>query len=355
MANRIFDLPETKGTFQVKGLINGVAKEKFYTSKKTKNNKDFKAVNFGCEYQGQQTVYLNLNGMPQKDVYFSKRDVKTQKTETKAVPWTNRKTFAEDGYRMIGVNLGLTKTVDKEGKPVNDRKTMHSFDACDYIRDNLKDKMSTFIKGNLEYSSYFDNDGNIHRGIKYVPSQISLCKDVDFAEYSENNKPVHDFTQQIVFMGIEPEQNDGKNTGRFVVSAKIVTYSDIVDTEFFITDAKLANLFRKNLKPYYSIVVHGKIAVTHKVQETSEEDTWGEENAMNTVSGSTKTEMIITGATPSTIERETYTEKTVAAAIKAIRNAKTAEQNFSGTTKTEDVSDDAWGDDGFGEDDSEPW
>ena len=39
MANRIFDLPETKGTFQVKGIINGVAKEKFYTSKKTKNNK----------------------------------------------------------------------------------------------------------------------------------------------------------------------------------------------------------------------------------------------------------------------------------------------------------------------------
>ena len=154
MANRIFDLPETKGTFQVKGIINGVAKEKFYTSKKTKSNKDFKAVNFGCEYQGQQTVYLNLNGMPQKDVYFSKRDPKTQKTDTKPVPWANRKTFAEDGYRMIGVNLGLTKTVDKEGKPVNDRKTMHSFDACDYIRENLKDNMSTFIKGNLDYSSY---------------------------------------------------------------------------------------------------------------------------------------------------------------------------------------------------------
>lgn len=356
MANRIFDLPETKGTFQVKGIVNGVEKERFYTSKKTKSNKDFKAVNFGCEYEGQQTIYLNLNGMPQDKVYFSRRNPETNKTETKVVPWANRNTFKEDNFRMIGVNLGLTKTTDKDGKVVNDRKTMHSFDACDYIKANLKDEMSTFIKGNLEYSSFFDNDGNIRRSVKYVPSQISLCKDVDFAEYNENNKPVHDFTQQIMFMGIEPEQSDGKNTGRFVVSAKIVTYSDIVDTEFFITDSKLANLFRKNLKPYYSISVHGKIQVVHTAVTVTEEDAWGEVNTMTSVPAPFKTEMIITGATPSTIDKETYSEKSVAAAIKAIRNAKTAEQNFSGTTKTDaDESTDDWGDSGFGEDDSDPW
>ena len=358
MANRIFDLPETRGTFQVKGIINGTGKEKFYTSKKTKNNKDFRAVNFGCEYDSQQTIYMNMNGMPQDKVYFSRRNPETNKTETKAVPWGNRNTFTEDGFRMIGVNLGLTKMTDKEGKTVNDKKTMHAFDACDYIRKYMQDDMCTFIRGNIEFSSYV-SDGNIRRSVKYIPSQISLCKEVDFAEYNADNKPVHDFTQTIVFMGIEPEQNDGKSTGRFVVSAKVVTYSDIVDTEFFITDSKLANLFRKNLKAYNSITVHGKIEVTHKVEETTSEDSWGEVNTMTAVSGSTKTEMIITGATPSTIDKDTYTEKNVAAAIKAIKNSKTAEQNFAGTTKvteeSDDDSDDGWGDDGFGDDESEPW
>ena len=247
MANRLFELPETRGSFQAKGKINGVESNRFYTEKKTKNNKDFRAVNFGCEYNDKTTIYMSLNGMPQDYVYFSKRNADTGKTDTKKVAWANRNTFSEDGFRMIGTNLGLVKTTDKDGKEVNDKKTMHSFDACSYIKANLKDDMSTFIRGNIEFSSYLDSEGNTRRSIKYVPNQISLCKNVDFDEYSDDNKPIHDFTQTIVFMGIDKEKENDKDTGRFVVSAKIVTYSDIVDTEFIITDSKLAGLFKKNL------------------------------------------------------------------------------------------------------------
>ena len=353
---RIFELQETKGTFQVKGITSGVDKDRFYTDKKTKTGKDFRVVNFGCEYDDKKTVYMSLNGMPQQEVYFSKRNQDTGKTETKKVPWANRHKFNEAGYRMIGVNLGLTKTVDDAGKEVNDKKTLHAFDACEYIKATMADDMSTFIKGNIEFSSYTDSEGNVRRSIKYVPSQISLCKEVDFSEYDGvNNKTTHDFTQNIIFMGIGKEEENGKETGRFVVSAKIVTWSDIVDTEFIITDQKLAGVFRKNLKPYNAITVHGKIDVTHSVQETNEEDCWGEANSMNSVSAPTKTEMIITGATPSTIDRETYNDKNVSAAIKQIRMAKTAEQNFSGKANSGvSVDADDWG---YSSDDDgdEPW
>lgn len=351
---RIHSLPETKGSFQVKGKINGVEKEKFYTSKKTKTGKDFRAVNFGCMYDEKKTVFMSLNGMPQNDVYFSKRNPDTNKTDTKKVAWANRNKFNEEGWRLIGTNLGLTKTVDSEGKEVNDKKTLTSFDACDYIKTNMRDDMSTFIRGNIEFSSYQDNDGNTRRSIKYVPSQISLCKEVDFEEYDEDNKPVHDFTQTIMFMEINQEKENDKATGRFVVSAKIVTYDDVVDTEFIITDAKLAGLFKKNLKPYYSISVHGHIEVSHKIEEISEEDSWGETNTMNSVSAPTKTEMIITGAIPSTIDRETYNNKNVSEAITKIKNARTAEQNFSGNTSSSDSDSSGWGDD-FTDDDSDPW
>ena len=351
---RIHELTETKGSFQVKGKINGVESSRFYTEKKTKNKKDFRAVNFGCSYDDKQTVYMSLNGMPQDSVYFSKRNTDTGKTETEKVAWTNRNTFAKDGFRMIGTNLGLVKTTDKDGKEVNDKKTMHSFDACEYIKKNMKDDMSTFIRGNIEFSSYLDNDGNTRRSVKYVPNQISLCKEVDFAEYNEDNKPVHDFTQTIVFMGIDKEKVDEKDTGRFAVQAKIITYSDIVDAEFFILDSKLAGLFKKNLKPYTAISVHGRIEVTHKIEETTEDDGWGESNAMNSVTGSSKTEMIITGATPSSIDKESYSEKTVSAAIAKIRNARMAEQKFTGSAST-DSSDDDWGSDDSMDDDSDPW
>lgn len=351
MSNRIFDLPETKGTYQCKGIISGVARDKFYTSKTTKTGKDFRAVNFGCAYDDKKNVYMSLNGMPQQKVYFSKRNPSTGKTETKSVAWADRNKFNEDGWRMIGVGLGLKKTTNSEGKEVNDKKTMTPFDACGYINDNLQDDMSTFIRGNIEFSSYMDGEGNVRRSVKYVPNQISLCKEVDFSEYDEDNKPVHDFTQTIVFMGIEKEKENDRDTGRFVVSAKIVTYSDIVDTQFIITDAKLAGLFKKNLKSFNAITVHGRIEVSHQLEEISNEDVWGEVNTMTAVTAPTKTEMIITGATSSSIDRDTYTEKNVSDAVKKIRASQTAEKNFSGSAVS--VSADDWGD---AEDDEEtPW
>lgn len=355
MGSRLFDLQETKGTFQVKGIVNGVMKNRFYTFKKTKTGKDFRAVNFGCEYDDKKSVYLNLNGMPGQYVYFSKRNPDTGKNETKSVEWANRNKFNADGFRMIGVNLGLVKTTDKDGNEVNERKTLHAFDACDYIKNYLNDNASVFIKGNIDFGSYMDKDGNIRRSIKYVPSQISLCKnDVDFSQYdNESNKPVHNFTQTIVFTGIEKEKENEKDTGRFVVSAKIVTYSDVVDTQFIVTDAKLAALFKKNLKPYNALEVSGRIEVSHIVEEVSEEDCWGEVNVMDAVSSPTKTELIITGAKPSTIDRDTYTEAKVAEAIRKVRASKTAEKNFSGGTSTS--ADSGWGESFDDDDDSDPW
>lgn len=350
--NRVFDLPKTKGSFQVKGKVNGTQSKRFYTSKTTKTGKDFRAINMGVAYDDHTSVYLSLNGMPQQNVYFSNRG-DNGKTETKAVPWANRNKFNEDGFRLIGVNLGLEKTEDESGNSVNLKKTMTGYDACEYIKAKAKDDMSVFVRGQLDFSSYMDKDNNIRRSLKYVPNQISLCKDVNFDEYDdENNKPVHDFTQTIIFMDITKEKDEKEHdTGRFVVEAKIVTYNDIVDTEFIITDSKLAGLLKKNLKSYNAITVHGKIEVSHSIQETTDEDEWGEANPMSVVSAPTKVELIITGAAPATIDKETYTESAVSEAIKAIRNAKNAENKFADVNDSDSTG---WGDDSDLDDDA-PW
>lgn len=340
MANRLFELPETKGVFQIVGIVNGVENGKFYSVKKTKTGKDMRIVNFGCEYDERKSLYMNLTGMPQPYVYFSKKDKKTNKKDTQPVAWANRNKFNEDGYRMIGVNLGLEKIVDNEGNIVNDKKLMHQFDACEYISEHLQDDTSVFIRGDVNFESFMDGNGDIVRRVKYVPNQISLCKDVDFSEYNENRPPKHNFTQTIVFMGIEEEIIDGEITGRYVVSAKIVTYSDIVDTQFIIDDKSLANLFKRNLKPYTAIEVFGCIDAVHVVVEST--GGWGKKNSMRSVNSPVKFEMVIEGAEPSTIDRDTYTEKDVAEAIRKIRTAQTAEQNFSGKSVV-DASKATWG------------
>ena len=352
--NRIIDIPETKGNFKVKGKITGTASKRFYTEKTTKTGKDFRNVNFGVSYDEQKSVYMNLNGLPQQNVYFSKRG-DNGKTETKAVPWANRNKFNENGWRMIGVNLGLQKTEDENGNSVNLKKTMAPYDACEYIKANAKDDESVFVRGQLEFSSYMNDKGEIRRSLKYVPNQVSLCQPVDFEAYDDDkNKPVHDFEQNIVFMSIDKEKDDdGRDTGRFVVEAKIITYSDIVDAEFVVTNAKLAANLRKTLKAYNSISVHGKIEVSHDIQEETTDDGWGDENPFKVTNSPSKVELIITGADKDSIDTETYNEKNVTEALKKIRNAKNAENKFGDTKEADDSA--SWGDDGFEDTDEQPW
>ncbi len=326
---RLFDLPETKGSFQLKGIVSGTEKDGFYKEIKTKTNKDMRRINFGVGYAQDSTLYVNLQGMEQDNVYFSKRaENKGGKSETVKVPWTDRFTYNREGFRLIGKNIGVKKKVSSEGKTVNDKKTLTDFDACKEVGENLKDGASVFIRGNIDYSSFLDNNGSKKMSTKLIPNQISLCADVDFddANYTQQN----DFNQVIIFMGIEQEKVDDKPTGRFVVLAKIVTYKTIEDVEFIIENKDLANKFRKSLKPYNAIKVSGHMVSSTQTETVVDEDDWGEEDAIEKVSAPAKREFIITGAKGSTIDRKLYTEENVTAAIAKIAQANKAENDFGG-------------------------
>lgn len=358
MANKLFELPQTKGTFQVRGIVSGVEKDSFYVEKQTRTGKEFRMINFGVEYDDKKTIFPTLNGMPRDKVYFSKKDKDTGNTDTKAIAWKDRIKKAPEGYRMIGVLAGLQKIKDENGKVRNDNKTLTEYDACEYISENLQDGDSVFVKGNLEFGSYTNKDGEVSRTTKFVPTQISLCQnDVDFE--AEDYAPAHDFTQTIVFVGIDQERENDKPTGRFVVDAKIVNYNSIESAEFIIEDAKLAKQMRSGLKPYNSIQVHGHINVVNNVEDVNDEeddDCWGESNDMDNkrVFAPTHRELIITGAKPSTIDKETYTEKAIDEAIKKVNASKKAEQDFTGKAESTSNVDDDWGDDAS-DDDDEPW
>lgn len=332
---RIFTLPETKGNFQLKGIVSGTSKDGFYKEKKTKNQKDMRVVNFGAEYAKGETMYVNMQGMVQENVYFSKKaEKKGEKPQTEKVSWADRFNYNREGFRLIGKNIGVKKKVDSDGNTVNDKKTLTDFDACKEIATNLKDGNSVFMRGALEYSSFTDDAGNKKSSVKLVPAQVSLCTDINFDD--EKFTQQNDFNQIIVFMGIEKEKDDNeKMTGRYVVTAKIVTYSTIEDVEFIIIDDKLAQLFRKKLKPYYAIKVNGHMVMTTQTETVEDEDEWGESDAMERPKNPSKREFIITGAKGNTIDKETYSQELVEAAMAKIAKANKAQDDFG--------SDDGWG------------
>lgn len=333
---RLFDLPETKGTFQLKGIVTGTEKENFYKELQTKTHKDMRIVNFGVAYDAKSTLYVNLQGTERKTVCFSKKaEKKGDKPKIEKVPWAGRFSYNREGFRLIGTNIGVKKVADENGKLVNDKKTMTEFDACREVKENLRDGASVFVRGTLDYSSFFDDKGNKKMSTKLVPNQISLCSDIDFKD--EEYKQQNDFIQVIIFMGIEQEKENSKATGRFVAAAKIVTYSSIEDVEFIIENKDLANKFKKSLKPYNAIQVSGHmVASTQTEVAVEDDDNWGEEVSMEKVFAPTKREFIITNAKGSTLDKELYTEANITEASAKIARANKAENDFGGGTDSDD-------------------
>lgn len=335
---RIFNLPQTRGSFQLKGKVSGVEKDNFFTEKKTKNGGDFRAVNFGVSYDEHATVFVGVNGMTRDSVHFSKRNPETKKTETKAVNWNQRDKFNEPSWNLIGITCGIEQKRNEDGKVENISKTMVEYDATQYLNAYLEDDMDVFMSGNVEFNSFTNKNGETTCGINYRPTRIYACKaPIDFE--AEDYVPQHDFKQTIVFRGIEQEMEDDKATGRFVVSAWIVNYASIENASFIIEDKGLATLFKKGLKEYTAISVWGNINCRTLVEEVSSDSCWGTTDPTKRVSKPVVRELVITGADPATRDVETYSENEMNKAFDAIRKAKNAEENYADTSS--DV--DSWG------------
>ena len=345
-SKRIFDLPQMRGSFNIRGRVTGTEKNNFYSERATKNGSVFRNVNFGVTYDNAKTVYLTEQGMPRDKVYFSKRDPQTKKNETKAVNWSARNTFDEEGFKLIGTSIGIEKVPDENGTPKNLVKTMTEFDACEYLSEHLNDDMFVNVTGSLDFSSYVNKNGEVRRKTQYMINRMYATKaPIDFD--AEDFQPTNVFVQTIMFNGIEREIEDDAPTGRFVLSAYIVNYKTIEPVDFIVENKTLANTFKKNLKPYNAIQVNGRISVKNMIEEVEVDDAWGTSNPMKRVNAPSVRELIITGADVDSLDVETYNEKNVNAAFKAIQNSQQAESDFGGSSD--------WGSEAFDDSASDIW
>ncbi|MEG2289584.1 MAG: hypothetical protein RSC24_06415 [Clostridium sp.] len=351
MAKRIFDLPQTKGEFKARGLITGTGKDKFYKegstpSKKDQNGKEIglkakRNLKFGIKVAGDgSTVYCDVQAKEQDNVYFYKKGNKKLniKGESKAVNFGTRELFKEEGFEPIGIKVGIEQEFDEKGALKNINIPMFEFDSAKYLSENLTEDQAVFVRGKIEFSSYINgNTGDKVRMQKFIPTQVSGVT-VDINLDDEKYVSSNDFIQTIIFMGIELDDNKDDKKG--ILSAKVVNYSTIEDVEFIVRDQKLFKTLKKNLKPYNAIRIFGKI--NNKLEQVVEDDGWGtSNNTFETKAGNFTRELLVLGANPETLDKETYTNAKVDEAIKLIRANQKAKEEFG--EKTIESSTDDWG------------
>lgn len=336
MARKI-NLPETKGEFKLIGVVNGVEKQNYFTEINTKSGKKMNILKFAAKSSKDNNVQVELKGIEKNEVCFYKRPTEGEKKGTvQKVKWVERNTWKEDGYRLIGINVGVTKTIDAEGNSKNDNKTLTEFDACKYIKEHLEDDRSVFIKGNISYSSFKNDNGDVKRSVSLEPNQISLCsKPIVFEE--ENFEEENSFKQTIIFTGIELDESD-KEDKKAIVEAKIVAYNSIENATFVLRNQRLYKTFKKKLKPYTSITVWGKLLNKVIKEEVVVEDEWGEVNSFDKPKSTFKREMEITGADPNSIDTDTYSEEKMDEALRALK-----EFGEETSVNSNISSDDDWG------------
>lgn len=355
MADRIFNLPQTRGSFEMAGKVTGTQRSNFYNEKETKSGAMRRVLSFGVQTSNENTFYVDLAGMPRDKVYFFRRADKDKGIEKdkKEVAWKDRLTYvAPEGYDMIGVKVGVTKKTNESGKVVNDNKTLTDFDAAKEISENLHDGDNVYVRGNIEYSTY-----NGKHQIRFVPTQVSLSsKEIDFD--AEGFEECAQFVQTLVYTGCRKSEDD-----EVIIDAKIVNYSSIEDAEFFIDYKKdamnkaMADSIRKRLKPYTSFECHGNIVSQQVVEDVNdaEDDLWGGNwNAKNKMKR--QSTPVVRKLYIDVINREsfdpnpkdkdaepTYTEDNISEARAKIAANTQAKKDFDGKAASNDNTD-WWGD-----------
>lgn len=350
---KLHEMKNTPSSFQLRGVITGTKSQRFYKNGSGKNGTSWNALEFGVKIAENKTVYVSMRGFPRDEVFYYKKGENGAKGTTQKVAWKDRKKSPGKDFRLIGVTVSTGK--DEEGKNVNEIFT--EYDAIECLHKSLSDGESVFVKGNLQFSSYEDRNGQTRRKIELVPNQISYTNEpVDFN--ADDHKEMCEFENTLVFQSIEQEMDENdKKTGRFILSGYSIGYNSVENVSFILKEdcAKLAGNIKKAMRPGYSIKTFGRVEVINDISTIQEDDSgWGETSPMERINSPTRREYIVYRADPSSIEKEDYSEATIAEAIRKIKASKAATENFGEKANNNDDVNDDWSMDDDDSDES-PW
>lgn len=318
------ELVQTKGTWRAVGLVNRIAQDKAYTEgefDKGKNiGKEWKSLRFAVKTSEVNELFVELFGM-EKDAYAYKPVPKEEKKKnpqakgtTKKIAFENRDNVPE-GYNLIGVKVGKFEDDEADKKKVI-LQDFVEYDAVEEIFQTFDDGDSISLSGELQFSEYEDQQGDIVKQTKYIIKYASkLVKPVDFSD--EKFEETSSFEQEIVFVGSAYD----KKTGKLTVIGRTIQYGGkFLDIPFVIYAnedkvKQVANAFHSKLKFGDFVKVLGLCVnktETVEVEEVANKDSifgdggvtpkgQGKRTAKNRL-----TEMVITGVDLASFKPKRY-------------------------------------------------
>ena len=111
---------------------------------------------------------------------------------------------------------------------------------------------------------------------------------------------------------------------------KIVNYSSVEDAEFHIKKefSGLAKTMKK-LGSYVHLKVFGRIVVEGEVQQVEESSEWGmQTNVMDRIASPFVRKLVIEGADPQSVDKESYSEEVIEHAIEVAANIQNAKNDY---------------------------
>lgn len=322
-------IPETRGIFAVSGYVSGVLSNRFYSESVSQDGRKRRNLLFAIQVNPDNKVYVELSAFPSDRVYFSKTVEENGKRSTavESVKWDDRrnpsvvKSLESEGYRMMGITVGVERKIDMRGVESNDVLHLAPYDAAEYLSSHLRDDMPVFVRGNIRYSFY-----NGRRYRRFEIAQVSYSREVELAQSSPDTNPNrNDFHQQFVFMGIS---EDPSNRARHIVSAKVIGYNTVEDTEFVLENRDIAANIKRVVKPYTMLEVDGYIQTRRDSEESAPQNCWGVPNRMSVRRSPTVTEMVICAVYPEQMDNQVYNENSVSEAIAAAQANRQARSDY---------------------------
>lgn len=265
MTVEVKKLEETKGSFTLKGKIEGLNSNYAVREGVTSSDKDYKALSFFVYTSPTNRVKVEMFGMEREVIFYS-----SKAKQSKKVPFENRDKINLKGYQLMGVNINTT------GKK-NDRKTLIEYDAVDFIQENFNDGDSVYIRGQLDFSEFENQQGEKINKTTFRMTSISKETDIDF---EEEDFQQHAFFKQDIVVN-ELMEEDGK----LFIHAKVIKYKgDLADATFIVDSQRLkkfAKTLKKNLRFGDWINVKGWIISEaiegEELEEEADDDDWGGE------------------------------------------------------------------------------
>jgi hypothetical protein len=316
-------IPQTKASFEARGTLFHVDSDNAFKI----SEKGWRTVNLGLRISDSEVMYITVKGGKRNTVWLSKpAEKKGEKSTTKEVDWADRHKEQRNGFKVIGVSLGLTKKADEPTK--NEIVSMTEFDAFDYLKETAEDGMSVFVAGDIEHSSYV-KDGETKKITNFLVKRMYLTGEpIDFQ--AENFEKSAGFFQNGIVMGRREDKEQYFLDLGYVGYGSFETVS--VECTKVIFDAIKAN----GVRPYNSIVFTGVLKTSQAVEE-KETDTWGEKSNVGVAKNPARTTLLITGARGETLSKDTYTQKSVEKYLADVEEAAKEREKAKASFETQDA------------------